>query len=57
MDVTPILVEQRNGSFGEYTEIWLAEPPHIGVNYRVIEQSWNDDFTQRTIRKVEIVTP
>ena len=47
-----ILVEEREG----FTEIWLCEPPHLGVDYRVIEQSWNADFTERTIRSVELVS-
>lgn len=37
------------------TEIWHTEPPHGGVTYRVTEDEWNDDRSQRIIHSVEII--
>ena len=54
--MTPLLVEDRTDDIGRYTEIWLCEPLRVGISYRVIEDSWNEDFAERTIHKVELLS-
>jgi len=49
-----VLSERRKDLFGEYEERWMVEPPAEGVLYRVREQSWNEDYSVRTIWRVEL---
>jgi hypothetical protein len=60
----PILIEEitdgfENGTYtgsenGEYTQRWMTDPPPVGVGFRVLRQSWNEDFTVRTIHEVRV---
>ncbi len=34
-----------------WTEIWPSEPPPIGVQYQVVKETWNHDYTVRTIHE------
>ena len=40
----------------DYEEVWECEVPEEGVGYFVREDEWNDDYTVRVIRRIEIVT-
>lgn len=49
----PVHVERRTDAFGEYEERWMVEPPPEGTLYRVIEESWSEDYSVRTVRRWE----
>lgn len=40
---------------GEYRTVWECEAPPMGSQYRVLYQEWNDDFTERRIKRIEMV--
>lgn len=36
-----------------YETVWECEPPKWGQPYRVLEEEWDEDFTERTIKRIE----
>lgn len=50
-----ILVERREDEIGEYEERWAVKPPPRGVPYRVLDDSWDEDFSVRTIRQFALI--
>jgi hypothetical protein len=38
----------------ETSRDWLGEPPDRDIAFRVIEQDWNDGYSGRTVRRVEV---
>jgi hypothetical protein len=46
----PALVELRADALGEYEERWMIAPPPEGTPYRVVDDSWSEDYSVRTIR-------
>lgn len=52
----PKLIEEVYGGpeNGGWEERWMCEPPVLGVRFKVIEQEWNEEFSVRTIYKVEL---
>jgi hypothetical protein len=47
--IEPVHVQRRQDSMGEYEERWMVKPPPEGTPYRVSDDSWNEDFSVRTI--------
>lgn len=45
------LVERVDDNFGWFTQIWECRPPELGSKYRVTRQTWNDEYTERTIHE------
>ncbi len=37
-----------------FKQAWYCPAPNIGVPFRVTEQRWNEDHTERTILAIEI---
>lgn len=50
-----LLREVRRYREGEYVEVWETEPPPLGVKYRVIDDEWTEDYTERRIRAIELL--
>ena len=38
-------------------ECWEFEPPPAGTRYQVVEESWSEDYTVRTIHSVKLEVP
>jgi len=52
----PVHVERRKDAIGEYEERWMIEPPAETIPYRVLDDSWNDDYSARTIRRWQVIS-
>jgi hypothetical protein len=50
----PILIEQSTDDLGTYTTRWMTEPPALGVGFRVLRESWDDDTNECTIYEIRV---
>lgn len=46
--------DERTDEWGEWVDVWLVEPPDVGVAFRVTEQEWNADYTERRITGFQV---
>lgn len=48
-------LERIETADGDVVYCWIADQPAFGVAFRVLEEEWNEDYTVRTIKRIEIV--
>jgi hypothetical protein len=50
-----LLREELADSNGDgWVQIWRCDPPAMGVDYEVVRDEWNADYTERTIHEVNL---
>lgn len=52
---TPVHTERRQDAIGEYEEQWMVKPPPEDTPYRVLDDSWSEDYSVRTIRHIALL--
>jgi hypothetical protein len=50
--MTDIVFEEQRG---DYLERWTIDPPAPGVRYQVLQDEWGEDYTVRTIHRIQLV--
>lgn len=51
------LVEMTTDAFGSWETRWECEPPAEHVPFWVEYQTWNDDYSVRTIHRFTTLSP
>ena len=46
---------KSDGPLAKWYECWEMPPPPEGVEYEVLEESWNDDYNVRTIHVIRLL--
>jgi hypothetical protein len=54
-EMTVHLTETTKDLFGEYQTVWMCVPSKGHSDFKVLEDHWNDDYTERVIFKIELV--
>lgn len=55
MNTPTYLTETTSDNAGTFDTYWHCPVPADGVRYRVVEQAWTDDISERHIYRIEVV--
>ena len=48
-EIQPVFEEVVDDGFGTYKELWYVAPPAQGLQFRVTEQQWSDEYSVRHV--------